>query len=76
MGDISVKKTKIDGFRKHRSHATAQSCEGMTCFLKPALTLINASLPCHSYKGMCVGLESMGGGSRVTFRAKHSQFSQ
>ena len=36
------------GFRKHRSQATAQPYAGMTCFLKPALTLVKPSLLCHS----------------------------
>jgi len=32
-------KSKIDGFRKHRSLATAPPAVGMTCFLKPATTI-------------------------------------
>ena len=36
------------GFRKHRSQATAQPSVGMTCSLKPALTLVKPSLLCHS----------------------------
>ena len=70
----ATQKSKIvmDDFRKHRSHATAQSSVGMTCILKPALTIVKASLLCHSYVA-CGRRESIEGGSRVTFRAKHDQ---
>ena len=37
----------MDGFRSHRSHATAYPIAGMTWPLKPA----KASLPCHSNAG-------------------------
>ena len=73
----ATQKSKIvmDDFRKHRSHATAQSSVGMTCILKPALTIVKASLLCHSYVGTW-GRESIEGGSRVTFRTKHGQIAQ
>jgi hypothetical protein len=51
MSDISVKKTIIDGLNRHRSHATALPSTGMTYLLKPALTIVKASLPCHSDMG-------------------------
>ena len=62
----AVQKTRtiMYDFRKHRSQATAQPSVGMTCSLKPAFTLMDASLPCHSYEGRWVSMESMGGGSK------------
>ena len=36
MGDVHVKKSIKNGFRKHRSHATTPPSAGMTYFLKPA----------------------------------------
>ena len=41
----AAQKSKIvmDGFRKHRSHATAQASIGMTCILKPAETIGNTA---------------------------------
>ena len=53
MSDISVKKTIIDGLNRHRSHATALPSTGMTYLLKPALTIVKASLPSHSASRAC-----------------------
>ena len=36
--NMHMKKSIKNGFRKHRSQATAQSSVGMTCFLKPVIT--------------------------------------
>jgi len=87
--NMHMKKSIKHGFRKHRSQATAQSSVGMTCFLKPAITkrkafyvipasraYHSASLPCHSCRGTCGSMESMGGGSFLPFRAKHGQIVQ
>ena len=61
----------IAGSRKHRSQATAPSSVGMTCFLKPALTIYKSqpsrskpSSPCHSCRGTCGRWESMGNGTK------------
>ena len=72
--------TMIDGIRKHRFHALAQPSAGMTCFLLPVPAALagmtyllmpvstykahESSLPCHSSGGMCVSMESMGGGTK------------
>ena len=37
----------FDGFRKHRSHATAQASVGMTYFLKPVNPAIHVKAPLH-----------------------------
>ena len=47
------KKPIMDGLTRHRSQATAQASVGMTCLLRPAFTSMDASLPCHSSRGMC-----------------------
>ena len=65
MGDIDVKKSTKDSLNRYRSHAFAHMANvgmtyllrpatkaGMICYLKPARAFIEASLPCHSCKGM------------------------
>ena len=37
---VKRNKTLMDGFRKHRSHATALASVGMTCFLNPASHIV------------------------------------
>ena len=63
-------KTIHNGLNRYRSHAFAHMASvGMTCllrpvteagttyFLKPSRVFIEASLPCHSCRGMMVGME-------------------
>ena len=76
--NMHMKKSIKNGFRKHRSQATAQSSVGMTCFPIPAETCYyeKASRACHSCRGTCGRMESMRGGSFLPFCAKHGQITQ